>query len=106
MKRNRLWPAFVCSLGLLALFWVGAAALLRFGGKPPAQDAARAQERTRALEELRALDRERLETFAWADKEAGSVRIPIGLAMRLTAARLAGKTPHPAPSPASPTPAP
>lgn len=61
--------------------------------KQPAEDAARIEERLKARDELEAANDQRLQTYAWTDKEAGAVQIPIEVAMELTVAELQGSQP-------------
>lgn len=57
------------------------------GGGWPVPDDARPSAPGAELERLRARERELLHGYAWIDREAGVVRIPIGRAMDLVAER-------------------
>ncbi|MEX1119139.1 MAG: hypothetical protein WEB60_10155 [Terrimicrobiaceae bacterium] len=102
-----IWPIFVVGIVALALFLIGAVALLSFSGPVPNEDAARSAERAKAYADLQAENKKQLETFAWADKAKGTVQIPIDLAIQLTLPKLQSQQPTPAgplvaPAPAAP----
>jgi hypothetical protein len=92
--------------GAILIFAFAIAGKTLFAVNPPAEpdDAARAAERTKAYEELTAENARKLGTFAWVDKAKGQVQIPIELAIEMTVAELAGRTPAPA-GPINPPPA-
>jgi hypothetical protein len=54
------------------------------------------------LAQVRRQERERLTTYAWVDRQAGVVRIPIDRAMELYAQRTAGRSLAPMAAPAMP----
>ncbi|MCX7869442.1 MAG: hypothetical protein N2322_05760 [Terrimicrobiaceae bacterium] len=90
-----LWPIFLGALVMLALFLGAAKLLLSLAGPAPDEDAARSLERRKAHADLLAEDAKKLGEFAWADRASQKVQIPIELAMRLAADRLAGQPPRP-----------
>ena len=90
-----LWPIFLGSLIMLGLFLGGAKLLLMLGGPAPDPDAARSLERREAYANLQKENTEKLGQFAWADQASQRVQIPIELAMRIAAERLAATQPHP-----------
>jgi hypothetical protein len=98
-----LWPIFVLGLLMIALFLIGAKALLTLPGPPPAEDAERAAERTEAYAALEEDNENKLSTYALLDD--GRVQIPIAGAMRIAEARLNAGEPRPA-GPVNPPPAP
>ncbi len=104
---KRVWPSYVFGFVALALFLIGALVLLSFSGPDVDEGAARSEERTKAYEELQTENKKQLESFAWTDKEKGTVQIPIDLAVQLTIPRLQNQQPSvagpitvPAPPPA------
>lgn len=102
-----LWPIFVGGMLMLALFFLGTKLLLEWAGPAPDEDAQRSAERRKAWAELQAEDAKKLGEFAWADRPAGKVQIPIEVAMQIAAERLAAQRPRPfvvAPAPAAPPP--
>ena len=58
---------------------------MRFIIQPPAIDADRAAARYKALAEIRASEEAALNISAWIDQDHGVVRLPVDLAMQLTA---------------------
>ena len=106
-------PIFVGGLFMIALFALAVRLLMAWTPDLPDEDAARGEERTKAREELTAANQQRLETWAWADKAAGTVQMPISVAMERTVASINSSTPHaagpvnpnaaPAPAPADAT---
>jgi len=56
----------------------------------------RAETRAKKLKEARDEESKALTTYAWVDKNKGTVRLPIDRAMELTVADLANKKPAPA----------
>ena len=122
MNRERIvWPAGVAFV--FASFLFAALVLeLKSSVAVPAVDADRAAVRTKDLAEIRAAEDRALETSAWIDQTHGVIRLPIDLAMRMTAQewkdpaagrsnlieRVEAATPAPArapaPAPAQPNP--
>jgi hypothetical protein len=74
---------------LVGVIW--AAGLLRSDGPPPAMSLPASprleEDPGRQLRELRAWEDARLSSYAWTDRTAGRVRIPIERAMDLVAER-------------------
>lgn len=95
-SKQRLWPVFLGSLVLVLLFAILAKLFLASTGPVPDEDAARAAERSKALEELNAENKQKLETYAWADKAKGTVQMPIQQAMEMTIRELNSREPAPA----------
>lgn len=60
------------------------------------EDAARDELRIQNLADLRTQDAEQLDTYAWTDRDKGSVQIPIERAMALVIADLQASQPRPA----------
>lgn len=94
-------------LGIVMLFLLfGAIVLAVIGPSPRGSDyeKQRAQER---MEKMKAIqdDAKSLTTYAWIDKNKGTVRIPIERAMELTLVDLANKKPIAAGPIATPAPA-
>lgn len=98
-----LWPVFLWSAVALLLFLVGAQLLLKWAGGPPDEDAARSAERTEAYQKLTEENAVQLSSFQWENREKGSVRIPIELAMKLSIEKLSTEAPRPAPTDTDPT---
>ena len=77
------------------MFLFGAIVVAVIGPAPRGDtyEQQRAQNREKKLKDLRDEDAKALTSYAWIDKNKGSVRIPIERAMQLTAAELANKKP-------------
>jgi hypothetical protein len=81
---------------LFALFGVIVVAVI---GPTPRRDnyeQMRAEARAKKLKDARDEDTKTLTSYAWVDKNKGTVRLPIDRAMELTVADLANKKPAPA----------
>jgi hypothetical protein len=92
-------------VGVILLFVVFGAIVVAFIGPSPRGDSyekMRAENRMKKLKEERDEDAKNLTTYAWIDKNKGTVRVPIERAMELTLADLASKKPAPAYPIASP----
>jgi hypothetical protein len=90
---------FSAWLGIMFLFSLFGVIVLAVIGPSPRGDnyeQTRAKKRFEILKTEREEDTKALTTYAWIDKNKGSVRIPIERAMQLTAAELAQKKPAPA----------
>lgn len=98
-----LWPIFIGGLLMIGLFLAGSKLMLNLSGPAPDEDAARSLERRNAYADLQKENAEKLGGFAWADRAAQKVQIPIELAMRITAERFAADSPrsYSSPQPAS-----
>jgi hypothetical protein len=73
--------ALVALLIVAVLVWA-----MKHYTTPPALTAEQAALRVQNLAELRAADTEAMESYAWIDEGKGIVRLPVGRAMKLTAA--------------------
>lgn len=85
--------------GVLLLFALFGVLVLAVFGPLPRRDSyekQRADERMKKLADLQAEDAKALNSYAWIDKNKGTVRLPIERAMELTLAELANKKPAPA----------
>jgi hypothetical protein len=89
---------------LMALFGAIAVAIIGPVPRGDTYEQQRAQNREKKLKDLRDEDAKALASYAWIDKNKGSVRIPIERAMQLTAAELANKKPTVAGPIATPAP--
>jgi hypothetical protein len=89
---------------LMILFGVMAAAIFGPAPRGDTYEQQRAQNRQKKLKDLRDEDAKALTSYAWVDKNKGSVRIPIERAMQLTVAELASKKPTAAGPIATPAP--
>src|SRR5436305_1626174 len=78
---------------LILLFGAIAVAIIGPAPRGDTYEQQRAQNREKKLKDLRDEDAKALTSYAWIDKNKGSVRIPIERAMQLTAAELANKKP-------------
>jgi hypothetical protein len=102
---------FSAWLGIMFLFALfGMIVLAIIGPSPRGNDyeQTRAKKRFEILKTEREEDTKALTTYAWIDKNKGSVRIPIERAMQLAVAELAQKKPatsYPIASPAAAAPA-
>src|SRR5438309_7677573 len=81
---------------LFALFGVIVVAVIGPGPRSDTYERMRAEERVKKLKDARDEDAKALTTYAWVDKNKGTVRLPIDRAMELTVADLANKNPAPA----------
>jgi hypothetical protein len=86
-------------LGVVLLFALFGAIVVAVIGPSPRGDTyeqMRAETRAKKLKDARDEDAKVLTTYAWVDKNKGTVRLPIDRAMELTVADLANKNPAPA----------
>src|SRR5437879_10989013 len=81
---------------LFALFGVMVVAVIGPGPRGDTYERMRAEERVKKLKDARDEDAKALTSYAWVDKNKGTVRLPIDRAMELTVADLANKNPAPA----------
>jgi hypothetical protein len=92
-------------VGVVLLFVLFGAIVVAIIGPSPRGDSyekMRAENRMKKLKDERDEDAKNLTTYAWIDKNKGTVRLPIERAMELTLADLATKKPAPAYPIASP----
>ncbi len=78
---------------LFALFGVMVVAVIGPGPRGDTYERMRAEERVKKLKDARDEDAKALTSYAWVDKNKGTVRLPIDRAMELTVADLANKKP-------------
>ena len=86
-------------VGVVLLFVLFGAIVVAVIGPSPRGDSyekMRAETRAKKLKEARDEESKALTTYAWVDKNKGTVRLPIDRAMELTVADLANKKPAPA----------
>ena len=86
-------------VGVVLLFALFGAIVVAVVGPLPRGDTyeqMRAEARAKKLKDARDEDAKTLTTYAWVDKNKGTVRLPIDRAMELTVADLANKNPAPA----------
>src|SRR5437588_3958136 len=81
---------------LFALFGVIVVAVIGPGQRGDTYERMRAEERVKKLKDVRDEEAKALTSYAWVDKNKGTVRLPIDRAMELTVADLANKKPAPA----------
>src|SRR5260370_16932763 len=83
---------------VLLLALVGAIGVAVVGPSPRGDtyEQMRAEARAKKLKDARDEDAKALTTYAWVDKNKGTVRLPINRAMELTVADLANTNPPPA----------
>jgi hypothetical protein len=81
---------------LFALFGVIVVAVIGPTPRGDSYEQMRAQARAKKLKDAREEDSKALTSYAWIDKNKGTVRLPIDRAMELTVADLANKKPAPA----------
>lgn len=89
---------------LMILFWVIAVAIIGPAPRGDTYEQQRALNRDKKLKDLRDEDAKALTSYAWIDKNKGSVRIPIERAMELAVTELANKKPTAAGPIATPSP--
>jgi len=58
---------------------------MKYSAHPPAIDADHAAANVKALADLRAAESNALETAGWIDQNRGLVRLPVSVAMQITA---------------------
>src|SRR2546430_6052285 len=83
-------------LGVVLLFALFGAIVVAVVGPSPRGDTyeqMRAEARAKKLKDARDEDAKALTSYAWVDKNKGTVRLPIDRAMELTVADLANKKP-------------
>src|SRR5438309_6689194 len=83
-------------LGVVLLFALFGAIVVAVVGPSPRGDTyeqMRAEARAKKLKDTRDEDAKALTSYAWVDKNKGTVRLPIDRAMELTVAELANKKP-------------
>jgi hypothetical protein len=83
-------------LGVVLLLLVFGAIVIAVIGLAPRSDTyeqKRATDRAKKFKDLRDEDTKALTSYAWIDKNKGTVRVPIERAMELTVAELANKKP-------------
>ena len=86
-------------VGVVLLFALFGAIVVAVIGPTPRGDSyekMRAEARAKKLKDARVEDSKALTSYAWIDKNKGTVRLPIDRAMELTVADLANKKPAPA----------
>jgi hypothetical protein len=86
-------------VGVVLLFALFGAIVVAVIGPTPRGDSyeqMRAEARTKKLKGAREEDSKALTSYAWIDKNKGTVRLPIDRAMELTVVDLANKKPAPA----------
>jgi hypothetical protein len=81
---------------LFALFGVIVVAVIGPTPRGDSYEQMRAEARAKKLKDAREEDSKALTSYAWIDKNKGTVRLPIDRAMELTVADLANKKPAPA----------
>src|SRR6202011_5038051 len=89
---------------LFALFGVIVVAVIGPAPRGDTYERMRADARVKNIKDVRDEERKRLTSYAWIDKNKGTVRLPIDRAMELTVADLAHKKPAPAYAIAAPEP--
>src|ERR1700757_415003 len=95
-------------VGTVILFLLFGVIVLALIGPAPRHDTyeeTRAKKRVENLKTLRDEDAKALTTYGWVDQKKGVARIPVELAMKLTATELAKKKPTAAGPIATPIPA-
>src|SRR5437667_10201661 len=86
-------------VGVVLLFVLFGAIVVAVIGPSPRGDSyekMRAETRAKKLKDARDEESKALTSYAWVDKNKGTVRLPIDRAMELTVADLANKNPAPA----------
>jgi hypothetical protein len=104
-SQKATWPVLIGAVVLLLIFALAVKVLVGLAPAGADADLVRAGERTKAREELEAENKQKLETYAWADKAKGTVQIPITEAMAITLTELQANKPHAAGPIATPAPA-
>src|SRR6266849_1231682 len=90
------FSAWVGVVLLFALFGAIVLAVIGPGPRGDTYEQTRAKARTKKLKDARDEESKALTSYAWVDKNKGTVRLPIDRAMELTVADLANKKPAPA----------
>jgi hypothetical protein len=86
-EMNNERPVWHVGLGFVAASFVFAVLVLvlKFSTPAPAIDADRAAERSKDLAQIRAAENQALDNAGWIDQQRGLVRLPIDVAVQLTA---------------------
>lgn len=95
-KKPIFWIFVTGLIGLALYLGVNAFVLGPSSATTEPEEAARSAERVKNLEDLKVEESEKLNTYGWADKNKGEVRIPVELAMKLVLPVLNSKKPAPA----------
>ena len=97
-----LWPSLL-GFALLILVFAAIVAVFYLPNQAPPVDAARDAERLAIRQDVEAKGRAEATTYAWVNRDAGVVRIPVDRAVVLTAEALAADPMRPlfAPAPCS-----
>ncbi len=100
-KARNLTISVLATLACMGLFLV-ILVIAYLPNRPAPVDRATIQKRLDVLKELRAKEDEAATTYAWVDQKAGTVRIPVEVAMNLIVARqgMAADTSEPQRAPA------
>lgn len=95
-KKPIFWIFVTGLIGLALYLGVNAFVLGPSTATTEPEEAARSAERVKNLEDVQIEESEKLNTYGWADKNKGEVRIPVELAMKLVLPDLNSKKPAPA----------
>jgi len=97
-KSKSIWPMFVGTFVIFALFALAVQWMLRSSDSAAFdEEAIRAKERYDILAKVQEENKNLTTSYGWADQAKGVVRIPLDRAMELTVAKLAAQgEPRPA----------
>ena len=95
-KKPIFWIFVTGLIGLALYFGVNSFVLNSSTATTEPEEAARSAERVKNLEDVKIEESEKLNTYGWADKNKGEVRIPVELAMKLILPDLNSRKPAPA----------
>jgi len=87
--KKSIWPIVVGGLVMMLIFYMGSKYLIATAPADADEDSLRGIERMEILKAHLEAEAPKLTTFAWIDRNAGTVQIPVDLAMELTVASLA-----------------
>lgn len=90
--KKSIWPIVVGGLLMMLIFYMGSKYLIATAPADADEDSLRGIERMEILKAHLEAEAPKLTTFAWIDRNAGTVQIPVDLAMELTVASLAARS--------------
>lgn len=91
-NKKNFWVTFAAAIGGFAIFaLILTIAYLPKRPEPLPEGARTPQQRADLLRELRAKEQKALTSYAWADRNAGTVQLPLDRAVELTIQELNAK---------------
>jgi hypothetical protein len=88
-RKPSLAPIFLLGLGMMLIFWLATKYMLGSDPGPADEEALRGMERMEIWKAHLEEENTKIGSFAWVDRDAGLVSIPLDRAMELTLASYA-----------------